>query len=96
MSKHISINSSKAIMDEVRLDISGVVEMDGKTIAHICFTRGKDIAEGYIPDCVLTRVEGFTEEEASQLVDYLRANLTDLKKRAAGINPLNAFMGKKS
>ena len=82
-------------MDEMRLDISGVVEKNGKKIAHICFSRGNDIAEGYIPDCVLTRVEGFTDEEASQLVDYLRANLTDLKKRAAGINPLNAFMGRK-
>ncbi len=81
-------------MDEVKLDISGVVEMDGKKIARICFTRGKDIAEGYIPDCVLTKVEGFTEAEASQLIDFLRANLTDLKKRAAAINPLNAFMGK--
>lgn len=82
-------------MDEVKLDISGVVERDGKRIAHICFTRGSDIAEGYIPDCVLTKVQGFTEEEASQLADYLRANLTQLKKTAAGINPLNAFMGKK-
>ncbi len=81
-------------MDEVKLDISGVVEKDGKKIAHICFTRGEDVAEGYIPDCVLTKVQGFTDEEAGQLVDYLKANLTDLKKRAAGINPLNAFMGK--
>ena len=83
-------------MDEMRLDISGVVEKDGKKIARICFTRGDDIAEGYIPDCILTKVEGFTEDEASQLVDYLRANLTDLKKRAAQINPLNAFMGRQS
>ena len=38
----------------------------------------------------------FTDEEVSGLTDYLRANLTDLKKRAAAINPLNAFMGKKT
>ena len=82
-------------MDEVKLDISGVVERDGRKIAHVCFSRGADIAEGYIPDCVLTKVQGFTDEEASQLIDYLRANLTELKKTAATINPLNAFMGKK-
>lgn len=81
-------------MDEVKLDISGVVEKDGRKIAHIRFTRGGNYAEGYIPDCVLTDVKGFSKEEKSQLIDYLRANLTDLKKRAARINPLNAFMGK--
>ncbi len=81
-------------MSDVNLDISGVVEKDGKKIAHIRFTRGEDVAEGYIPDCVFTKVKGFTDEETEQLTDYLRANLTDLKKRAAAINPLNAFMGK--
>lgn len=83
-------------MDEVTLDVSGITKKDGKRIAHIRFSRGKDFAEGYIPDCVLTKVEGFTEEESAQLVDFLKANLTDLKRRAASINPLNAFMGKKN
>ncbi len=81
-------------MDEVRLDISGVSEKDGKKRAYVRFSRGKDYAEGYIPDCVLTKVQGFSEEEAGQLVDYLKANLTELKKRAAAVNPLNAIMGK--
>ena len=53
---------------------------------------GKDFAEGYIPDCVFTRVEGFTDDEVSQMTDYLKANLTDLKKRAAYINPLTGLM----
>ena len=81
-------------MDEVRLDISGVSEKDGQKRAYVRFSRGKDYAEGYIPDCVLTKVQGFSEEEAGQLVDYLKANLTELKKRAAAVNPLNAIMGK--
>lgn len=81
-------------MDEVRLDISGVSEKNGKKRAYVRFSRGKDYAEGYIPDCVLTKVQGFSEEETGQLVDYLKANLTELKKRAAAVNPLNAIMGK--
>ena len=80
--------------NEVNLDIFGVVEKDGKKIAHVRFSRGEDYAEGYIPDCVLTKVSGFTEEEAVRLSDYLRANLTEFKKRAAAINPLTALMGK--
>ena len=73
-------------MDEVRLDISGVSEKDGKKRAYVRFSRGKDYAEGYIPDCVITKVQGFSDEEAEQLADYL--------KRAAAVNPLNAIMGK--
>ena len=81
-------------MDEVTLNLSGVVEKDGQKIAYVRFSRGDDFAEGYIPDCIFTKVQGFTDEEVSMLTDYLRANLTDLKRKAAAINPLNAFMGK--
>ena len=79
-------------MEALDLQISGVTEKDGKKQAHVCF-RGRDCyAEGTIPDCVLTKSEGFTEEEKEQLTEYLRANLTELKKTAARINPLNAIM----
>ena len=81
-------------MDEVTLNLSGVVEKDGKKIAYVRFSRGDDFAEGYIPDCIFTKVQGFTDDEVSMLTDYLKANLTELKKRAAGINPLTAIMGR--
>lgn len=81
-------------MDEVTLVLSGVVEKDGKKIAYVRFSRGDDFAEGYIPDCIFTKVQGFTDDEVSMLTDYLKANLTELKKRAAGINPLTAIMGR--
>ena len=81
-------------MDKVTLNLSGVVEKDGQKIAYVRFSRGDDFAEGYIPDCIFTKVQGFTDDEVSMLTDYLRANLTGLKKRAAGINPLTAIMGR--
>ena len=81
-------------MDEVTLNLSGVVEKDGQKIAYVRFSRGDNFAEGYIPDCIFTKVQGFTDDEVSMLTDYLRANLTELKKRAAGINPLTAIMGR--
>lgn len=81
-------------MDEVRLDISGVMEKDGKRIAYVRFSRGEDYAEGYIPDCVFTEVNGFSEEEIYQLKEYLQNNLSEFKRRAASIDPLKAFMGK--
>ena len=82
-------------MDEIKLDITGMVETDGKKVSHVRFSRGEDYAEGYIPDCKFTKVKGFTDEETARLADYLRENLPDLKKRAAAISPLNAFLGKK-
>ena len=81
-------------MGEVTLNLSGVVEKDGQKIAYVRFSRGDDFAEGYIPDCIFTKVQGFTDDEVSMLTDYLRANLTEFKKRAAGINPLTAIMGR--
>lgn len=48
----------------------------------------------YIPECIFIKVQGFTNDEVSMLTDYLRANLMELKKRAAGINPLTAIMGR--
>ena len=81
-------------MDEVTLNLSGVVGKDGQKIAYVRFSRGDDFAEGYIPDCIFTKVQGFTDDEVSMLTDYLRANLTEFKKRAAGINPLTAIMGR--
>ncbi len=80
-------------MDELTLQISGISVKEGKKQACVRFTGNGCYAEGYIPDCVITASEGFSVEEINRLQDYLRANLSSLKKKAAGINPLNAIMG---
>ena len=80
-------------MEELTLQVSGISVKDGKKTARVRFTDKDRCAEGSIPDCVITSSTGFTEEEKSQLEDYLRANLSELKKTAAKINPLNAIMG---
>lgn len=80
-------------MDELTLQISGISVKDGKKQACVRFTDKDRYAEGTIPDCVINRSEGFTDEEKKQLEDYLRSNLDELKKASAKINPLNAIMG---
>lgn len=72
--------------------ISGVSEKDGKKIAHVTFEDGDRLAEGIIPDCVIDTNKGFTEEEISLLEEYMKDNLAMLKRKAAEINPLKAFM----
>lgn len=72
--------------------ISGVSTKDDKMFACIRFEEGDMWAEGTIPDCVITKQKGFDQEQVQQLEDYLRANLTSLKKEAAKINPIKALM----
>ena len=36
--------------------------------------------------------KGFTPEEVACLEDYMRVNRTELKKMAASVNVMNAFM----
>ncbi|MBR3306937.1 MAG: hypothetical protein IKI75_06765 [Lachnospiraceae bacterium] len=83
-------------MEEVRLDISGISEKDGKKRAYVRFSCGACYAEGHIPECELTEVSGFSDEETEALKSYLRENLAELKKRAAAVNPLNAIMGRRA
>ncbi len=72
--------------------ISGVSEKDGKKVAYVSFEDGKRIAEGIIPDCNIIRNDGFTDEEAEMLKEYLKDNLETIKREAAGINPIKAMM----
>lgn len=77
--------------------ISGVTtDKEGKNQAHVRFEEGDCFAEGVIPECKVTKQKGFSEDEIRQLEDYLRANLTSLKKEAAKINPLTAMMKNRS
>lgn len=80
-------------MNEMKLTISCITEKDGMKKAHVRFDDGTRFAEGTIPDCVITNQKGFSEEEVIQLEDYLRANLTSLKKQAARIDPIANMLG---
>ena len=76
----------------VDIRVSGICQKDGKKMAYVSFNDGDKNAEGVIPDCVITRNEGFTEDEISQLQDYMKRELQSLKKTAAGINVVKALM----
>ena len=76
----------------VDIRVSGICQKDGKKMAYVSFNDGGKNAEGIIPDCVITRNEGFTGDEISQLQDYMKRELQSLKKTAAGINVVKALM----
>ncbi|MCR5154770.1 MAG: hypothetical protein K6B75_08000 [Lachnospiraceae bacterium] len=79
--------------DELKMSVSPIcMDKQGKKMAYVLFTDGRRSAEGKIPDCVITSNSGFTEEEKVKLELYLKSNLTQLKKMAAGVDVFSAVM----
>lgn len=75
----------------VDMSVSPICEKDGKKYAYVTFTAGNKTAEGRIPECIIEKNTGFTDEEAKALSEYMKANLSSLKKTAASLNVFDAF-----
>lgn len=75
-----------------KLSVSPVCSKDGKQYAYVSFQDGERIAEGTIPDCVIISAGDFTPEEITQMEDYMRRELMELKKAASSVNVWNAFL----
>lgn len=78
---------------DMQVLVSGAIHKDGRTFARVSFLRGRDWAEGIIPDGVIEKSEGFTEEEISGLKDYLAREKDMLIGQAKGVNPLRNMLG---
>lgn len=78
---------------EMRMIVSAVLRKDGRSFARVSFLRDKDWAEGIVPDGVIEKSEGFTEEEIRGLQDYLVREKDMLVSQAKGVNPLRNMLG---
>jgi len=79
-------------MDELNMSVSAVCMKDGEKFAFVSFSDEKRFAEGKIPDCKIITNKGFTEDEIGMLEIYMRSELRNLKKMAAGVRLIDAFM----
>ena len=70
---------------DMSLKVSPVCSKDGEKFAYVTFTEGSRSAEGKIPDCKIISSTGFDEGEVGILEMYMKQNLLQLKKMAAGI-----------
>lgn len=77
---------------EVQMSVSPVCVKDGERYAYVSFADGERVAEGKIPDCKIVSNKGFSPDEVKQLEAYMQENLATLKRMAAGIRVLDAFM----
>lgn len=77
-----------AAAEEMSVLVSGVLHHEGKTFVRVSFMRGKDWAEGIVPDGVVEKAQGFSTEEIGQLQAYLAAEKETIIRQAKGINPI--------
>ena len=87
--------SGETTSQEINMSVSPICQKDGHKVAYVSFTDGKRTAEGEIPDCRITKYENFGKEEVDQLERYMRDNLAMIKRMAASVDPMKAFLGKK-
>ncbi|MCI5585617.1 MAG: hypothetical protein MR383_08770 [Lachnospiraceae bacterium] len=76
----------------MKMTVSSICAKDGHKYAYVAFTDGNRSAEGRIPDCRILSSTGFTKDEVEQLEIYMKRELIELKKMAAGIRIIDALM----
>ncbi len=79
-------------MDEVKLLVSGFVVKDNRKIVRISFLRGNDYAEGVLPDGMIDKSQGFTDEEIQKLQKFLRVNKQEILSQAKEVNPIRSWL----
>ncbi len=78
--------------EELHMSVSQIFSRDGRKFACVSFTDGKRTAEGRIPECKIHSNQGFEEEEVRQLEEYMGRELMTLKKMAANVHVIDAFL----
>lgn len=78
--------------NEFTMSVSPVCVKDGQRFAYVSFTDGKRSAEGKIPECKIVSSTGFNQDEIRMLEEYMEQELSRLKRMAASIRLMDAFM----
>lgn len=81
------------IPEDVNMLVTGLLHKDGRSFVRVSFLRGKDWAEGIVPDAKIEKSEGFTEEEVGRLAAYLLEQKAMILEQAKGVNPLRNMFG---
>ncbi len=76
----------------MKVVVSGVSQREDKKVAYVLFEDGDFSAEGIIPDCKIIANKGFSDEKISDLEEFMRNHIMELKNKAVEINPFRALM----
>ena len=75
----------------LNMQVSLACKKDGQKVVYVIFSDATRFAEGEIPSCRITTNRGFTPQEVADLERYLKDNMDQLNKTAAGIDPIRAL-----
>lgn len=78
--------------EEMKMTHSAIFPVKGKPHVSVVFERGNDAAEGRIPECRITKSEGFSKEETEGLERYLRTNSDEIFRRAKSISNIKHWL----
>ncbi len=79
-------------MGEVNMLVSGILQKDGKKFVRVSFQRGKDYAEGILPEGKIESWFGFSDWEVQQLEKFIRVNREEILGQAKAVDPLRNFL----
>lgn len=72
--------------EEMKMTHSGIIVKQGRRHVLVRFERGKDIAEASLPECKVTKNDGFSEEEVVGLEVYLQMQVDIIFAKAKEIS----------
>ena len=84
-------NNDNKNSDTLNMQVSLACKKDGQKVVYVAFSDATRFAEGEIPSCRITTNRGFTPQEVADLERYLKDNMDQLNKTAAGIDPIRAL-----
>lgn len=79
-------------MGEVNMLVSGVLQKDGRKFVRVSFQRGKDFAEGILPEGKIESWGGFSDWEVQQLERFIQVNREEILGQAKKVDPLRNFL----
>ncbi|MCM1090756.1 MAG: hypothetical protein NC092_14310 [Butyrivibrio sp.] len=71
---------------EMNCTHSSVLSKNGRSFVLVRFERGEHSAEGSVPECMVLRSNGFTQEEIEELEDYMYQNRQEIIDAAKSIS----------
>ena len=85
---------AKQMNDEIKMSVSSMTRTKDDKAVYVLFEDGDKNAEISLPACKLISNRGFSDEEITQLTDYVRNEQDSIYALAKQINPMKAFLGK--
>ena len=78
--------------NEIKMNVSLLTTSGDKRVIYVVFTDGDKSAELMLPEVSVVSNKGFSDEEISQLKDYVENQQDEIYNIAKEINPIKAMM----